>query len=302
MSGAPSVLTGSQKSSKNVSRNLMVSEWLLRKGLDLRVCRAAGVRYTASEGSVLYPRLSWDNELLGWKVRKIDSGRMYNTPSGIPLVRCQPFVAQTGTRVLVICEGETDALTLASHAVWLRDAMIVGCPGATAFANEWAGYYAKHEEVYLVPDVDEAGEKLVQKVCSLMPRTKVVRLPEGDLNDFIIRYGSDRTRECFDGAAPVQIRTTLRRTGYDFRSDVSIDRSALATFVLKDTQLRRRGKELIGLCPFHDEKTPSFMLDTKKNVFYCHGCGAGGDAISYVRKRNEVGFGEAIRIIKSAGF
>ena len=49
-------------------------------------------------------------------------------------------------------------------------------------------------------------------------------------------------------------------------------------------QLRRRGKNLTGLCPFHSEKTPSFTVYPDTQSFYCFGCDAGGDAITFMKK------------------
>lgn len=48
---------------------------------------------------------------------------------------------------------------------------------------------------------------------------------------------------------------------------------------LPGVELRRMGKNLVGLCPFHQERTPSFTVDREKNVFHCFGCGVGGDVI-----------------------
>ncbi|MBI4524377.1 MAG: hypothetical protein HY695_11270 [Deltaproteobacteria bacterium] len=58
--------------------------------------------------------------------------------------------------------------------------------------------------------------------------------------------------------------------------------------------LRKTGKEYAGLCPFHAEKTPSFTVNEDKGVFYCHGCGAGGDVIRFIEMIDEVPFKEAI--------
>lgn len=58
--------------------------------------------------------------------------------------------------------------------------------------------------------------------------------------------------------------------------------------------LRRAGKELAGLCPFHAEKTPSFTVNEDKGVFYCHGCHEGGDVIDFVRKLKGFSYREAI--------
>jgi DNA primase len=54
------------------------------------------------------------------------------------------------------------------------------------------------------------------------------------------------------------------------------------------------GQTLKGLCPFHDEKTPSFTVRRDKNVWFCHGCGKGGDAISYVMELEHLTFVEAV--------
>lgn len=62
-------------------------------------------------------------------------------------------------------------------------------------------------------------------------------------------------------------------------------------------KLRRRGTKYVGLCPFHQEKTPSFTVDPAKQFFYCHGCKAGGDVFSFVMKRDRVEFGEALQTL-----
>lgn len=59
--------------------------------------------------------------------------------------------------------------------------------------------------------------------------------------------------------------------------------------------LRRRGRTLTGLCPFHNEKTSSFTVYPDTQSFYCFGCGAAGDAITFVRKINNLGYVEAVK-------
>ncbi len=63
------------------------------------------------------------------------------------------------------------------------------------------------------------------------------------------------------------------------------------------TALKRRGKEFVGLCPFHEEKTPSFTVNDAKGLYYCFGCGAGGDAIKFVRETQGKNFAEAVRLL-----
>jgi|GEM_PF-7112039 len=61
--------------------------------------------------------------------------------------------------------------------------------------------------------------------------------------------------------------------------------------------LRRRGANYVGLCPFHDERTPSFAVHAAKNMFKCFGCGAGGDAIKFVMDYEKKNFVEAVELI-----
>ena len=59
---------------------------------------------------------------------------------------------------------------------------------------------------------------------------------------------------------------------------------------------------MTGLCPFHQEKTPSFSVSPGKQVFFCHGCGKGGDAIGFLRELEQLGFTEAVeRLAQQAG-
>ena len=62
-------------------------------------------------------------------------------------------------------------------------------------------------------------------------------------------------------------------------------------------QLRRRGRTLSGLCPFHNEKTPSFVVYPDTQSFYCFGCGAGGDAITFTKKINSIDYPEAVKLL-----
>lgn len=61
--------------------------------------------------------------------------------------------------------------------------------------------------------------------------------------------------------------------------------------------LKRKGSNLVGLCPFHNEKTPSFTLYPENGSYYCFGCGAGGDVITFVRSIENLDYMEAIRFL-----
>ncbi|MBQ3151669.1 MAG: DNA primase [Clostridia bacterium] len=61
--------------------------------------------------------------------------------------------------------------------------------------------------------------------------------------------------------------------------------------------LKRRGKNLIGLCPFHNEKTPSFTVYPENGSFYCFGCGAGGDMVTFIRRIENLDYVEAVKLL-----
>jgi len=61
--------------------------------------------------------------------------------------------------------------------------------------------------------------------------------------------------------------------------------------------LRRSGRLLMGLCPFHNEKTPSFAVYPDSNSFYCFGCGAGGDAVSFLMRMERLDYVEAVKAL-----
>ena len=61
--------------------------------------------------------------------------------------------------------------------------------------------------------------------------------------------------------------------------------------------LKRRGRNMVGLCPFHGEKTPSFNVYTENGSFYCFGCGAGGDVISFIMKIENLDYVDAVKYL-----
>jgi DNA primase len=67
--------------------------------------------------------------------------------------------------------------------------------------------------------------------------------------------------------------------------------------VSRHVTLKRRGKSLIGLCPFHSEKTPSFTVDPVRGFFHCFGCGVGGNVFSFVMQMEKIGFVEAAKAL-----
>ena len=72
------------------------------------------------------------------------------------------------------------------------------------------------------------------------------------------------------------------------------DRTSISEIVGEYVRLKKAGFRAKGLCPFHQEKTPSFTVNEQMGFFHCFGCGENGDAIGFLRKHNGLGFMEAI--------
>src|SRR5690242_18373539 len=71
----------------------------------------------------------------------------------------------------------------------------------------------------------------------------------------------------------------------------------IASLIGSYVSLHKRGNDLVGLCPFHLEKTPSFHVHPDKGFFKCFGCGVGGDVITFVSKLENLNFTDAVRML-----
>lgn len=71
----------------------------------------------------------------------------------------------------------------------------------------------------------------------------------------------------------------------------------IVELVSEVVQLRKTGKDYIGLCPFHSEKTPSFTVSPDKQIFYCFGCGAGGNVFGFLMQMENLSFPQAVRLL-----
>jgi len=74
-------------------------------------------------------------------------------------------------------------------------------------------------------------------------------------------------------------------------------RTEIGSFIGNYVQLRKRGNDLVGLCPFHGEKTPSFHVHPDRGFFKCFGCGAGGDVIKFYQQIENLTFPDAARTL-----
>jgi len=84
-------------------------------------------------------------------------------------------------------------------------------------------------------------------------------------------------------------------------SEESLERVKQAVDIVEvisaHTDLRRQGARWVGLCPFHEERTPSFSVEPQEKLYHCFGCGVGGDVIKFVEEKEGLGFAEAVELL-----
>ena len=61
--------------------------------------------------------------------------------------------------------------------------------------------------------------------------------------------------------------------------------------------LKKRGVNLLGLCPFHNEKTPSFIVSPAKGIFKCFGCGKGGNSVHFIMEHEQITYYDALKYL-----
>ncbi|MBQ8027471.1 MAG: DNA primase [Clostridia bacterium] len=84
------------------------------------------------------------------------------------------------------------------------------------------------------------------------------------------------------------------RLSEDFLRELR-EKNEISEVISPYVNLRRRGSTMNGLCPFHNEKTPSFTVYLETQSFYCFGCGAGGDVVTFIRRIENLGYIDAVK-------
>lgn len=76
-----------------------------------------------------------------------------------------------------------------------------------------------------------------------------------------------------------------------------LNRADIVEVISESVVLKKSGRDFFGICPFHNEKTPSFSVSAHKKMFYCFGCGAGGNVITFLMKHHGISFPEAVTML-----
>lgn len=272
---------------------------------DLNYARRLNIRVLGN--SIIYGVYDYYLHRVGTKTKHINSPQA-NTwtiePIGItdsiPYLPCPNKHGQSD--MLVICEGEIDALALEvnlkNYGGIYPD--IIGIPGSAHFKKEWAEWIRKlnYKDILIWQDNDEAGDKMAEDIGILLPNARKFiwyDFSHGDVSE-VLYYTSGRCAadllvlpgrwEYVEIVKPT--KRLYNRGRFDpevIKETAGTTRKKIEDALLEDghTPVKSRGKNLIYSCPFHKEKTPSFYLDTEQQVYYCHGCHQGGDIISYYK-------------------
>lgn len=186
--------------------------------------------------------------------------------------------------------------------------------------RQWRESLPHFSDRELLEIFPEAKDILAAKVSEWMEERERTMLAirrkltaiKNSTSDETVRQIHRSMVEIFDGVQLAKISKHIKRLQRlqflahrrKAKGGVSDDevQHALATpiqDVLKQ-KFQRSGNKLIGLCPLHNEKSPSFYIYTKNNSFYCYGCQAGGDAINLIRKLHDLSFVAAVRYLVNA--
>lgn len=214
---------------------------------------------------------------------------------------------------ILICEGEFDRLVLEANGLQA----VTSTAGAGTFRAEWAEAFKDIPQVYVCFDRDEVGRAGAQRVAQLIRHARIVQLPEevgegGDVTDFFIRLG--RSREEF--LRLLEAAQVLPDKEQADRLDPQISRSRSTTtdeldrlksqisiedFIARYVPLRGSGRNYIGRCPFHEDHNPSFVVYPQSQSFYCFGCQAHGDIVSFLMRAETLSFPEALKVLREVG-
>lgn len=188
-----------------------------------------------------------------------------------------------------------------THVPARYSADVVCIPGATAFPPEWVPLLREYEHVWVFADSDEPGLALPNRLASLVPGVRRIVLPDGyDVCSFLLEHDEDDLALLVE-VAPVHVPppAPIRAHNLVWDDAASRDhRDKLARIVSEDVALRPKGNEFVGLCPFHDDTSPSFSVNPTKGLYRCFSCGASGDVITYLRNRRDFSFGEAMKYLR----
>lgn len=211
---------------------------------------------------------------------------------------------------IIICEGEFDRLVLEAQGFFA----VTSTGGAATFRPEWARAIRTIPQVYACFDRDQAELNGAMLVTLMIPHAKVVELPEevgeaGDVTDYFVRlkHSPEEFVQLLEAAHPAKSHSQQERPprspiqNMDSRLAKRVQRiksaMPIAEIICQYVNLRPSGRTLLGRCPFHEDRTPSFVIYPHSETFHCFGCRTHGDVISFIQQMEGMSFGQALEAL-----
>ncbi len=208
---------------------------------------------------------------------------------------------------VVITGDEFSRLVLEAHGF----PAVASTGGSESFEEEWAKHFEGIEHVYVCLSRGKSGARGAARIAALIPKARVVELPEevgegGEVLDFFVRLKKNRAQfgallraaevrefQAHEGAQPMPAIGRSWKRAERLKSEVSI------TFVIgRYTNLRHAGDHLLGRCPLHEDQHPSLHVFPETQSFHCFGCGEGGDVLTFLQKKENLTFGQALEALE----
>lgn len=205
---------------------------------------------------------------------------------------------------VVICSNEFDRLVLEAHGF----PAVCSTAGVETFQAEWAKHFAVIDRVYVCLPSQETPQGGAKRLTHLLPIVRLVELPEDavDAADYFARLKKNRTQfeallrradrratKTNESAEPMPAIGRAWKRAERLKSEVPITR-----VIGRYTTLRHAGADFVGGCPLHEDKQPSLHVYPATKSFHCFGCGEGGDVLTFLQKKENLTFGQALEALE----
>jgi hypothetical protein len=205
---------------------------------------------------------------------------------------------------VVIAGDEFDRLILEAHGF----PAVASTGEADSFEEEWAKHFEGIERIYICSPRAVAGGRGAARITGLLPKARVLALPKEfeNVGDYFVKGKKNRAQfeallraaelralKAEEAGQPMPAIGRSWKRAERLKSEVSI-----VSVIGRFTTLRRAGDHLLGRCPLHEDKHPSLHIYPETQSFHCFGCGEGGDVLTFLEKKENLTFGQALEALE----
>ncbi len=216
-------------------------------------------------------------------------------------------------RYVILVEGNIDTIR-----TYERGYPVLGLSSCNLSEGQIIIIGATYPNVFLMMDGDKAGREGAIRITTTyrdMNKTtrkvrlpRLIELPDGyDPDKFFLKYPEPEdyinekmttdTLAEFGRNKRTYLPLTRKLRNYNFDTASVKNSHNILDVIGRRVQIMRAGSNYICKCPFHDERTPSFVISESKQIFRCFGCGISGDVYDFLMKFHEIGFRDALAML-----